>query len=163
LEGQTVSHYLILEKIGQGGMGEVYLAEDISLERKVALKFLPAGLQADPVARKRFVREAKSAAAIEHPFICNIKEVAQTEGGEAVQVTEKGGVNAQESLDGEILYYKSDDTLWKLPVSGGEETQILDIKMQMGPIAGTSTGSYFMPPRSLASLTTISPLVLYHG
>jgi serine/threonine protein kinase len=77
LEGKTVSHYRILEKIGEGGMGQVYLAEDTSLERKVALKLLPLGLQTDPVAHKRFIREAKSAAAIEHPYICNIKEVAQ--------------------------------------------------------------------------------------
>jgi serine/threonine protein kinase len=81
LEGQTVSHYTVLEKIGQGGMGEVYLAEDTSLERKVALmKFLPVGLQADPVAHKRLIRETKSAAATEHPFICNIKEIAQPDG-----------------------------------------------------------------------------------
>ena len=80
--GQTFSHYKVLEKIGEGGMGQVYLAEDTSLERKVALKFLPVGLQTDPVAHKRFIREAKSAAAIEHPYICNIKEVSQTEDGQ---------------------------------------------------------------------------------
>jgi serine/threonine protein kinase len=57
-----------LEKIGEGGMDQVYLAEDTSLERKVALKFLPLGLQTNPVAHKRFIREAKSAAAIDHPF-----------------------------------------------------------------------------------------------
>ncbi|MGW8179753.1 MAG: serine/threonine-protein kinase, partial [bacterium] len=70
-----------MEKIGEGGMGEVYLAEDTSLERKVALKFLPVGLQADPVAHKRFLREAKSAAAIDHPYICHINEVGQTDDG----------------------------------------------------------------------------------
>ena len=88
MEGQTVSHYRILEKIGEGGMGQVYLAEDTSLERKVALKFLPPALQADPVAHKRFIREAKSAAAIEHPFICNIKEVARTVDGQDFIVME---------------------------------------------------------------------------
>ena len=81
MEGQTVSHYRVLEKIGEGGMGEVYLAEDTSLERKVALKFLPAGLQADEVAQKRFLREAKSAAALDHPYICSIFEVSQTYDG----------------------------------------------------------------------------------
>ena len=86
--GQTISHYKVLEKIGEGGMGQVYLAEDTSLERKVALKFLPLGLQTDPVAHKRFIREAKSAAAIEHPYICNIKEVAQTEDGQDFMVME---------------------------------------------------------------------------
>lgn len=88
MEGQTVSHYRILGKIGQGGMGEVYLAEDTSLERKVALKFLPVGLQTDPVAHKRFIREAKSAAAIDHPYICNIFEVAQTDEGDDFIVME---------------------------------------------------------------------------
>jgi serine/threonine protein kinase len=79
--GKAVSHYRILEKLGEGGMGEVYLAEDTSLERKVALKFLPPSLQQDVLAHKRFVREAKSAAAIDHPFICNIHEVSLTEDG----------------------------------------------------------------------------------
>ncbi len=65
---KTVSHYRILEKLGQGGMGEVFLAQDITLDRKVALKFLPEELQQDPTARKRFLRESKSAAALEHPF-----------------------------------------------------------------------------------------------
>ena len=86
--GQTISHYKILEKIGEGGMGEVYLAEDTSLERKVALKFLPLGLQTDPVAHKRFIREAKSAAAIDHPYICNIFEVGQTDDGQDFIVME---------------------------------------------------------------------------
>jgi serine/threonine protein kinase len=57
-------------------MGQVYLAEDTSLERKVALKFLPAYFQQDETAHKRFLREAKSAAAIDHPYICHINEVA---------------------------------------------------------------------------------------
>ncbi len=85
--GQTVSHDRILEKLGEGGMGQVYLVQDTSLERKVALKFLPTSLHTDPVAHKRFRREAK-AAAIEHPYICNIKEVSQTDDGQDYIVME---------------------------------------------------------------------------
>ncbi len=78
--GKTLSHYRILEKIGQGGMGEVFLADDMSLHRKVALKFLPPGMQQDAVAHKRFLREARSAAALDHPFICHIHEVTKSDG-----------------------------------------------------------------------------------
>ena len=92
--GTTISHYEILEKIGQGGMGEVFLAQDTSLDRKVALKFLPDELQQDPTARKRFLREAKSAAALDHPYICKIYEV-----GEA----EKKSFISMEYLEGETL------------------------------------------------------------
>jgi serine/threonine-protein kinase len=77
--GKTLGHYRVLEKIGQGGMGEVYLAEDTSLQRKVALKFLPPEMQQDPVARQRFMREAMSAAALDHPYICHINEVSEAE------------------------------------------------------------------------------------
>ena len=82
MEGKPVSRYRILEKIGQGGMGEVCLAEDTSLERKVALKFLPAYLQTDEVAHKRFLREAKSAAALDHPYVCKIYEADEAEGND---------------------------------------------------------------------------------
>jgi serine/threonine-protein kinase len=80
LEGQAVSDYKVLEKIGEGGMGQIYLAEDTSLDRKVALKFVPEHLHSNDVAHKRFLREAKSAAALDHPFICHIDEVGEVAG-----------------------------------------------------------------------------------
>jgi serine/threonine-protein kinase len=88
LVGGKIGPYKVLSLLGTGGMGEVYLAEDTSLARKVALKFLPLALQQDDVAHERFIREAKSAAAIEHPYICNIKEVAKTDDGQDFIVME---------------------------------------------------------------------------
>jgi len=80
LIGRTIAHYRVIEKIGEGGMGEVFLADDISLHRKVALKFLSQEMKQDAAARKRFIREAHSAAALDHPFICHINEVGESEG-----------------------------------------------------------------------------------
>ena len=79
--GTTIAHYEITSKLGQGGMGEVFQARDTKLDREVALKFLPLPLQQDEGARIRFIREAKAAAAIDHPFICSIYEVGETEDG----------------------------------------------------------------------------------
>jgi eukaryotic-like serine/threonine-protein kinase len=80
LDKSAISHYTIINKLGAGGMGEVYLAEDTKLDRRVAIKFLPPESTADEQAKKRLVREAKAAAKLDHPNICSVYEVGEADG-----------------------------------------------------------------------------------
>ncbi len=98
LIGRTIAHYRIEEKIGQGGMGEVFLADDTSLHRKVALKFLPPEMQQTEVARKRLLREAHSAAVLDHPFICSIHEVGESEGKDFIVMEYVNGQTLRDRL-----------------------------------------------------------------
>ena len=90
----TISHYRIVSKIGAGGMGEVYLAQDTKLDRRVALKILPADVAADQTRMRRFVQEAKAASALNHPNIITIHEIEQIDSINFI---------ATEFIDGETL------------------------------------------------------------
>ena len=123
LIGRSVSHYRILGRLGGGGMGVVYEAEDTRLGRRVAIKFLPVAMSKDPQAIERFQREARAASALNHPHICTIHDIGRAD-GHAIGESNAQNFIVMEKLEGATLKHV-------LAARALDEETVLDLAIQI--------------------------------
>jgi serine/threonine protein kinase len=154
--GKTFSHYKILKKIGEGGMGVLYKARDTSLNRFVALKFLPAHLTKDESTRKRFIVEAQAASALDHPNICNIHEINETPDGQLyICMAYYEGVSLKEKIDkGPIPFNEAIKIFSKIAqgLKTAHEKKIIHRDIKPGNIIITDKGEVKIVDFGLAKL-----------
>ena len=139
--GQQLLQYHLVEAIGEGGMGQVWLALDTRLQRKVAVKFPSERLAADGVGLQRFKQEAQAAAAIDHPFVCKVYEVGQDQGVDFIAMEYVEGATLSEELKGGALSFEralrlAEETLEALAVAHDRGIIHRDLKPANVMLAG---------------------------
>lgn len=158
--GQSVGHYKILDHLGTGGMGEVYLAEDPRLDRTVVLKFLLHAFRTDEIARKRFLREARMASAIDHPNVCTVYEISQYDGVDVIAMQYVRGKTLKDVASGEPVEIQTLLDIAKQLVAGlaaAHEVGIIHRDLKPANILVTPKGVVKILDFGLAKPLTSSP------
>ena len=163
--GQTISHYRITEKLGSGGMGEVYKAEDLKLKRIVALKFLSKNFSSDNEAKKRFIIEAQSASALQHKNICTIHEIDETEEGQIfICMDYYEGETLKKKIERGAIYFDEAVKIVKQIASGlqrAHEKKIIHRDIKSENIFITNDGEIKILDFGLAKMPGMSAITSY--